>query len=161
MWRQCGRVDHISGSPRISFSRSAVVYASGQKIRYGLFGPDALARLAGLSRLRWIRLESIAPLWALPQCISAREEQEVGALSDLLRLYCRRVFDHEIISSPQGYDLLILVSRLPAPFIMNVEATASCRGDVPSAWRDTTIPRGGGRDVGSQCVSPVLCPLKT
>ncbi len=92
--------------------KSAVVYAEGRKVRYGLFGSEALARLAGLPRLRWVRLENIAPPRASYQSIMAQEERVVTAMSDLLRPHGRKVFDHEILLSTQRCDLLILISRV-------------------------------------------------
>ena len=106
--------------------KSAVVYTSGREVRYGLFGPEALARLAGLSRLRWIRLEGIASPWVSYRSIMIREERAVAAMSAQLCLHGRRVFDHEIILSPRRCDLLILVSRAPTSSIPNVEG----HGDV-------------------------------
>lgn len=90
-------------------SKSAVVYTEGREVRYGLFGPKALTRLAGLPRLRWIRLEDIASPWASSRSIMAQEERAIALMSDLLDMHGRRVFDHEIILSPKCCDLLILI----------------------------------------------------
>jgi hypothetical protein len=107
-------------------SKSAVVYTAGREVRYGLFGPKALTRLAGLPRLRWIRLEDIASPWASYRSIMAQEERAIVVMSDLLDLHGRRVFDHEIILSPKCCDLLILISRAPTSFITDVKATTTC-----------------------------------
>ena len=106
--------------------KSAVAYTEGREVRYGLFGSDALTRLAGLPRLRWIRLEDIASPWASYRSIMAQEERAIVVMSDLLGLHGRRVFDHEIILSPRRRDLLILISRAPTSFITDVKATTTC-----------------------------------
>lgn len=119
--------------------KSAVVYTSGREVRYGLFGPEALARLAGLSRLRWIRLEGIASPWASYRSIMVREERAVAAMSAQLCLHGRRVFDHEIILSPRRCDLLILVSRAPTCSTPDVESHGDVQGNVASVLRDGMI----------------------
>ena len=99
-------------------------------------GPEAVgtaiaARLAALPRLRWVRLEGIAPLGASYQSITAREERAVVAMSALLRLHGRRVFDHEITLSNRRCDLLILVCSTLASTVSGRESRATSRAIPP------------------------------
>ena len=121
-------------------SQSAVAYTAGREVRYGLFGPKALTRLAGLPRLRWIRLEGIASPRASSRSIMPQEERAIAMMSDLLDLHGRRVFDHEIILSPKCCDLLILVSRAPTSPIMDAESYDGLQEDVVAVSHDVTIP---------------------
>lgn len=111
--------------------KSAIAYTEGRVVRYGLFGPGTPARLAALPRLRWVRLEGIAPLGASYQSITAREERAVVAMSALLRLHGRRVFDHEITLSNRRCDLLILVCSTLASTVSGRESRATSRAIPP------------------------------
>lgn len=121
-------------------SQSAVAYTAGREVRYGLFGTKALTRLAGLPRLRWIRLEGIASPRASSRSIMTQEERAIAMMSDLLDLHGRRVFDHEIILSPKCCDLLILISRALTSPNTDLESCDDVRGDVVTVAQDMTIP---------------------
>ncbi len=135
--------------------KSAIAYTEGRAVRFGLFGPGALAWLAARPRLRWIRLEGIAPLGASYQSITAREEKVVVAMSAQLHLHGRRVFDHEITLSNRCCDLLILVSRAPTSHFPDVESHRDLRGDVASVPGEAMLPYCGG-----QYAKPQRHPIK-
>lgn len=62
------------------------------------------------------------------------------AMSTLLRLHGRRVFDHEIILANQRCDLLILVSCAPTSPFPGVESHGDLRSDVASVSREAMLP---------------------
>lgn len=111
---------------------SAIAYTEGRAVRYGLFGLETPARLAALPRLRWVRLEGIAPLGASYQSITGREEKAVVVMSAQLRLHGRRVFDHEITLSNRRCDLLILVCSTLASSVSGRKSPRDIRGDTAS-----------------------------